>query len=694
MITMGNFIDKILGRDNKSDTKTTELEAKVDELQAKLTKSLNSTLAGIVGGQWIELNAKSYDNAYENNYVINRGITLLAQNIAQLPLDIYKGDNILDDGFRFPNFDPQNPNAEMSMNEWLYQCCLYYFYRGEFMSYINLEGSSISLEPVNPKLMKVKTKDNTGRVLSWEWNNKKIIPTEQLIYIKLINPDGERGLSPIDVVKEELINDDKARQYNTKYFENFGKVGGTLYDEKGLAQYDDMKRLVEQFNAVHQGSNNAHKTLGLPAGIKYQEALQTMKDMEFAIGRADIRDRILGILGIHKAVFGITESITYQTQKDAMRMLWQMTLQPNASRIQEKLNQQLFNKYFPGYQCYFDFDSVPELQENSQDILNQAKGYRELGYTLNEINEYFDLGMEDVTDPLGDMRFVPSSMIPVDDMIIDEETPSPPEKSINLDQVADKIAEFLETGEKKDINEKSHRTYINRYNKIQRDWEKKVAGKLGKYFSTTLGKVLAVVNEHKSVKAFDEIGILLEVRNTLELGKEALVTTLTPVYYGTAKDASTLILDTLKLPANPAISETMIVERLNMLKNINNTLYKLIRKEVSDSLITGETVDQLSKRLVDVFKFTSSRSRMIARTEVGSIMNMSIDEESKLHGVNKKEWVSQKDAHTRETHLKNDELGIKDYDYVYPNTQYYPMDGNGGPGENINCRCVLVPIVE
>ena len=681
-----SLIDKILGRDNKSDTKTTELEAKVTELEAKLTKSLNSTLAGIVGGQWIELNAKSYDNAYENNYVINRGITLLAQNIAQLPLDIYKGDNIMDDGFRFPNFDPQNPNAEMSINEWLYQCCLYYFYRGEFMSYINLDGGSISLEPVNPKLMKVKTKDNTGRVLSWEWNNKKIIPTEQLIYIKLINPDGERGLSPIDVVKEELINDDRARQYNTKYFENFGKVGGTLYDEKGLAQYDDMKRLVEQFNAAHQGSNNAHKTLGLPAGIKYQEALQTMKDMEFAIGRADIRDRILGILGIHKAVFGITESITYQTQKDAMRMLWQMTLQPNASRIQEKLNQQLFNKYFPGYQCYFDFDSVPELQENSQDILNQAKGYRELGYTLNEINEYFDLGMEDVTDSLGDTRFVPSTMVPMD---ISIEPSPPPEKSINLDQVADKITEFLETEEKKEQIDKSYKSYVSKYNRIQRDTEKKMAGKLGKYFSTELGKVLAAVNETKAIGSIDEVSVLLSIQSILQADKEVLVYTLTPVYNESALSASKLALDTIKVTAEPRVSDTIITNMVNKVKGINNATYRLLQNQVKEAVVAGESMDQLSNRIRDVYKFNASRSRTIARTESGAIVNRSTDEEYKANGVTKKKWV----GGTRPTHAAQNG-DVVPYNEAFKNGLMFPHDPNGPAGEVINCTCCLAPVVE
>ena len=689
-----SLIDKIFGRDDKSNTKTTELEAKVSALEAQLTKSLNSSLAAIVGNQWIDITTKSYENAYETNYVINRGIQLLAQNIAGVPLDIYKGDNIMDDGFRFPNFDLQNPNKEMSLNEWMYQCCIYYFYRGEFMSYINLDGGSISLEPVNPKLMKIKTKDATGRVVSWEWNNKKIIPAEQLIYLRLINPDGERGLSPIDVVKSELINDDKAREYNTKYFENYGKVGGLLFDDKGMAQMDDMKRLVEQFNAAHQGSKNAHKILGLPAGIKYQELAQTMKEMEFAAGRADVRDRILGILGIHKAVFGISDNITYQTQKDAMRMLWQMTLQPSAVRIQEKLNQQLLNKYFPGYQCFFDFAAVPELQENDQDILNQAKGYRELGYTLNEINEYFDLGMDEVQNSIGDMRFIPSNLIPATDL---ENTNVPPQKSINSSEIDLKLDKIIDFMDKEEVIDKSINSYMLMYNRLQRSAQSKFRGKLGKHFAEQLGGVLNILYDNtKSInKDIVEATLLAEIRNFLEGEKVKIEVSLKPLYEETSKDASALALKVIKMDKPARVIDEVVDSMVNKIKAIENNMYKLIRSQIKEGLLVGEGVDKLSNRIRDVYKFSSSYSaRRIALTESASIINRSTDFEYRQNGVTRKKWIDTKDGKTRETHVKNGDLGAVPYDFVYPNGQEFPGDGRGGAPENINCRCAFTAIIE
>jgi len=289
-----------------------ELENKIKQLEDLIIEksTINDTLAGIIGSNWVELDTTKIKNSYNNNYVINRSITLLAQSIAQLPLRMYKGDTLITDPVK--GFDVSNPAPDMSMYELLYEALVYYFYRGEFMLFINLDNPSIILEVVNPKLM---TRRKEG---GWKWNNKIIIPDEQLIYCKFLNPDGDRGLSPVDVVREELINDKSARDYNTKFFENYGKIGGVLIDEKGMIQSDAMSKLVNDFNKFHQGKSNAYKILGLPAGIKYQELTQTMREMEYLESRRDIRDRILALLGIHKSVFGVTDQVDRAVADTAM----------------------------------------------------------------------------------------------------------------------------------------------------------------------------------------------------------------------------------------------------------------------------------------------------------------------------------------------------------------------------------------
>lgn len=674
-----NIIKNLFGPNKAQEQLINTLSNKVSELEQAISKStpLNTALAGIIGANWVELETTKYDNAYNNNYVIYRGITLLANNLSQLPLEIYKGNTQLDGAFTFPNFDLQNPNPEMSLNEVLYNATTYYFYRGELFIYINLEPPRISLEPLNPKLME-RNRDG-----SWKFNGKVNIPKEQMIYIKFLNPDGARGLSPVDVVKDELLSDVKAGEFQKKFFENFAQVGGTLTDELGMASVDDMRTLVNQFNQAHQGSNNAHKTLGLPKGIKYNEMAQTMKEMEFLSGRKDIRDKILAILGIHKSILGIADNITYQTQKDAMRMLWQLTLQPAAYRIQEKFNQQFFNIYFPGYQCFFDFSDVKELQESGTEKIAQAEGYKRLGYTMNEVNDLFDLGMEDINEPIGKMRFVPSGMILVDELIMPDE----PEKVVPPEENLGKIVKIIEDYDSKVFRRSTH---LQQFNKLQRSIEKKMAGKLGKFFSTELGKVLAIIKEKKSINKMD-INILLSlIDNLLEEDKKELQAIMTPLYQEGALGGSGLAINSLGLSVPARVDDAIVGLMVNKIRNISNHTYNLIRNQIKEGIEAGESVSEMANRVIDVYKFNASRARTIAQTESSNVMNRSTDAEYKKAGVKNKVWISTKDDKTRDTHLACDKEGEIPYNQPFQaNGLQYPGDPAGDASEVINCRCCI-----
>lgn len=661
--------------------KIKEAYAAMKDIFAPTNKSLNDDLAGIVGNNFITLSSNKV-SGYDSHYCIYRGIDMLAESIAQLPLQIYRGDTLMNPDFTLQQgFNLNRPHPQVSLNELIYQCCVYFWYRGEFMTYIDLEHP-FSLEPVNPRLM-VKQKNGT-----WKWNNKMIIPEEQLIYVPLFNPDGDRGLSPVDVVKAELINDTKAGEYNTKFFENFAQIGGTLTDPKGQATTDQMRDAVRQFNQKHASSGSAYKTAGLTGGITFNETAQTMREMEFLESRREVRDKILAVLGIHKALFGVTDQVNRSVSEEATRQLWLQVLKPKAIRIQEKLNQQLFNRYFPGYKCKFDFNSIDALKEGAEAKLTQAKVYRELGYTMNEINEHFDLGMEDVTEPVGDMRFIPTSFIPVDDLYIETSIPT---KSSS--DTLDKVVDIVLKEEKSTNKSKATRTYIRRYNKLQRTVEKKVSGKIGKYFAKQLGKVISIIKTNPTT---DTNTLLSTIHNLINEEKTVLSDTMRPVYRDGSQEAVGFALTAIK--ADKVVTRDDYVDEVveamvNKISNINNYTYKLIRSQVKESTLEGESLNQLSKRITSIYKFNSSRVRTIARTESGMLISRTTDKVYKENNVKNKRWGGNLDEATRDTHATNQGMGEVDYNYVYPNTQVFPLDGNGGAANNVSCRCCLIPVV-
>ena len=389
------------------------LQDKVTALEAVIEKSaLADSLGYVSGGNYYEYNLQNTSKAYKNNYTVYRAINMLADMLAQLPMRLYRGKQELPIDFVFPNgFSMAKPNPSMSLNELLYKSAVYYFFHGEYINHI-VDDGILRLEVVNPKNAH-RNPDGTWR-LNENNSLNVIVQNDQLIYNPLFDPTitnyndtMDRGLSPIDVVRSEVSADSSAGLYITKFFENYGQVGGTLIDKDGGSTKDEMKRTVAEFNSIHQSKSKAYKTIGLAGGMEYKELSQTMREMQFLDSRKDIRDKILAVLGIHKALFGVTDQVNRSVMEEATRQVWVQTLKPKAIRIQEKYNQQFFNHYFPGYYVKWDFSEISELQDSMENILKQCVEFKKLGYTTNEVNTHFGLKMEPIKDEIGDMRFVP-----------------------------------------------------------------------------------------------------------------------------------------------------------------------------------------------------------------------------------------------------------------------------------------------
>lgn len=710
----------------------------VEETNNSVEKTLS--IAGVVGSSYIEL-LLSNTNVYGTNYVINRCINMLAYNGSKVPMSVFCGDVLMPPDFKLSGgFSLQQPHPRMSLATLLYQCFVYYWYRGEFMAYID-EEDFLTLEPLNPKLMNIASSDEFGNIELWKLNYKREIPAQQLIYHAMMNPDKDilgattinadgnysRATSLVEVVLEEINNDIKAREYNTKFFANFGKVGGTLCDEKGEASPSVMKTLVKEFDSVHKSSKNAYKTLGLPRGIKYQEGTQTLKEMEFLQSRRDIRDRILSTFGIHKSIFGVTDQVDRAVAETARKQLWEDTLQPAARQIQEAFNQCLFKRYFPGYRCEFDFSNIEVLQKSQLDNAKIAEEYRKFGYTTNEINQKFDLGMEEVTEPVGDMRFVPTSLVSVDEitMSLEDDTPT---KEIagedNINKLVSLVGSINKDKKDKDKKAKRNSRYRVKYNELHNSVDKKLVGKIGKYYATQLGKVLRSIDIKKFIvktidaetgepikdsktgefithkvykmngathitKDIDINTILAKIKNTLEKDKEVLSNKVKPIFEDGALKGSTLALNTLKSTVEPSIDDIIVSQMTNKIGRINNDTYNILRKVVKKAVEEGDSIDMLAKSIQRVYKVKSAHARTVARTESGALINRTTEAEYRKAGVRKKQWI----GGTRPTHAAINGQ-IKNYDEVFDNNLLYPHDPNGPAGEVINCTCCLGPVIE
>lgn len=121
---------------------------------------------------------------------------------------------------------------------------------------------------------------------------------------------------------------------------------------------------------------------------------------------------------------------------------------------------------------------------------------------------------------------------------------------------------------------------------------------------------------------------------------------------------------------------------------------KVIANCVTQSILQGESIDELSKRIArDTCIDAGKSSLLYARTAMTSAQNAGRVErmkEAEEMGIKvQKQWMSTLDSRTRDSHRDMDGE-IADTDEEFSNGLKYPGDPNGNPREVYNCRCTLV----
>lgn len=122
-----------------------------------------------------------------------------------------------------------------------------------------------------------------------------------------------------------------------------------------------------------------------------------------------------------------------------------------------------------------------------------------------------------------------------------------------------------------------------------------------------------------------------------------------------------------------------------------------VQNAVTQGILQGDSIDQLSRRLLPIVNMDENASRRTARTSYTSIQNQARRDATQAvreAGIEMEEpWMSVLQANTRDTHLLlHGTLPNKDGLYgegIIPtgNLLRYPADPDGDPEQIYNCQC-------
>jgi SPP1 gp7 family putative phage head morphogenesis protein len=400
--------------------------------------------------------------------------------------------------------------------------------------------------------------------------------------------------------------------------------------------------------------------------------------MDFMEQKKFSREEILGIWRAPKALFNITEDLNYATFIGQMKIFWSYAIMPVMRKVEGAINKYIVWPYNPKIEAYFDYSNVVAYQEDFKEKVVTAVQLSGAGFTRNEINERLQLGFDNVA--WGDVWWAPFGLYPVSS----DEAPalsSPGYDDPKGDEDKKTIAQKTAKDERRDA---AWKAFLTKQGSVERG----MSGMVSKFFFEQRKTVLAALNEHgpesfkidwneQNEKLQEKAGrwIAMGVKEGITFGRVVL-------------GKKSLEDDRL----NHLVSAYVKI-RTDKITGINDTVRRQIFNAVKEGAAAGETVAQIGERIRTIYNMASSRSLMIARTETVGAVNGGSQIYYESEGVQKKEWLTARDENVRDSHRAVDGqvVAVK---ASFSNGLDYPGDQKGDPGESINCRCTLLPVLE
>lgn len=126
---------------------------------------------------------------------------------------------------------------------------------------------------------------------------------------------------------------------------------------------------------------------------------------------------------------------------------------------------------------------------------------------------------------------------------------------------------------------------------------------------------------------------------------------------------------------------------------------KKVNSAVLNGILAGDSMPQLSRRLMEVTKMNRESAVRNARTAFNGAQNKGrLDGMKRLQDdgvILKKHWYTAMDSHTREAHAELNGVEV-DIDKPFRNSIgqiMYPCDQNAAPANVYNCRCSIASVI-
>ena len=321
-------------------------------------------------------------------------VRILAETIASLPLHTYRyspGGKEKAQEHPLYHLLHSEPNPEMTS----------FVFRETLMGHLLLWGNAyaqiirdgrgrvLALYPLLPSKMLVSRTDQGILFYQYEKDGRTyFLPNTEVLHIPGLGFDGLVGYSPIAMAKNAIGMAIATEEYGAKFFANGASPGGVL-EHPGVVK--DPGKIRESWNAVYQGSGNAHRVAVLEEGMKFQPIGIPPEQAQFLETRKYQLNEIARIFRIPPHMIGDLEKSSFSNIEQQSLEFVMYTLDPWVIRWEQAIQRALLSggekrQYF----VKFNVDGL--LRGDYQSRMNGYAVGRQNGWlSANDIRELENL---------------------------------------------------------------------------------------------------------------------------------------------------------------------------------------------------------------------------------------------------------------------------------------------------------------
>lgn len=456
------------------------------------------------------------------------------------------------------------------------------------------------------------------------------------------NPYG-RGSGMARALADELETDEYAAKHTKSWFYNRARPDLVISGE-GIRP-EDTARLEEDWLRKNQGFWKAFKPYFLSKKVDIQTLSQTFENMQLVDLRKYERDTIIQVYGVPPEILGIIENSNRSTIDASDYLFARWVVQPRLEFLRAVLQERLVPEFDD--RLILDYESpVAEDKEYNLKVAQAAPW----SMTVDEWREL--QGREPLPDEQGKVYMLPFNLYPSRTLAGQPQEQSPPPSGQETQLLAEE----------------------NR-----QDEDSKQVNPITKAIDPDdIKKLLAAV------------------------ALERLIEYMSPAYRDVVTAFGQGMLDTIGVEIsfdllNPRVVHFLDTEATQYIRGINETTRKALQAQLVEGVEAGESIPKLADRVSAVFADAKGRRAVtIARTEVVRASNFGAHEAYHQGGVEEREYLATRDSRVRDSHLEADgQIQPIDKPFILGSgvETMYP-GASGVPGEDINCRCTTVPVLD